>query len=333
MRRKRKIGTRLEELKERIQTEILAAQIEKQAEYITKGQLKQILEIYFKDVPKEITVDLELIAKEEYGGYKIKIADIYKGKIVESIDNVERLAGDALKINLEVEEATKKSPYVMYNGMLCRVLYDNTSEHGLQIVTAESIETVSLGAEDEMISIEDFSYTGSSTVNDNAKKAVVSYNKVVESLNNKAKTYMDTKGIAQNARCLGSSPNYEEDTTVMDNTTKYKYLTTYGWNNVFKVEDDRYMQDAKQIKNLGLASGSVWMASRKIVNSEGSTAISVRYIRTDDYVDFMQLFKVYSDGQTIGYPNECGFRPVFSLDENSKVIDGKGTMEEPYILN
>lgn len=334
MQEKRKNGTGLAELKERVQTEILAAQTENKGEYITKEQLKQILETYFKDVPKEITVDLELIAKEEYGGYKVKIADIYKGKIVENIGNVEQLAEDALIINLEAEEATMKSPYVMYNGMLCRVLYDKTSEYGLQIVTAESVETVSLGSTDEMISIEDFSYTGSSTVDDGAKKAVVSYNKVVDTLNNKAKTYMDTKGIAKNARCLGSSPNYEEDSTAMDSITKYDYLITYGWDkNVFKVEDERYTQDAKQIKTLGLASGYVWMASRKISYSGSSSAISVRCIRPDDYVEHSQLFKVYSDGRAIGYESKNGFRPVFSLEENVKVIDGKGTKEDPYILN
>lgn len=75
--------TQIAEIKESVQTDILAKQIEEKGKNISKTQLKIILEQYFQDVPESLpdNIDnLELVAKEEYGGHKIKIADIWNGE-------------------------------------------------------------------------------------------------------------------------------------------------------------------------------------------------------------------------------------------------------------
>ena len=47
------------------------------------------------------------------------------------------IAGEVLKVDPSGENAEDKSPYVTYNGLFCRVLY-NDSDHGLQIVTIDT---------------------------------------------------------------------------------------------------------------------------------------------------------------------------------------------------
>ena len=70
-------------LVEEVQTEILGIQAESKNGEINSIDLKSILEKYFDNVPDayELDLDTNLVAKEEYGGYVIKISDIYIGSI------------------------------------------------------------------------------------------------------------------------------------------------------------------------------------------------------------------------------------------------------------
>ena len=67
---------------EHVQVDILGKQTEGNG--IDAETLKEILNKYFTNVPTDansITIDLELKANEEYGGYNILLSDIYRGKI------------------------------------------------------------------------------------------------------------------------------------------------------------------------------------------------------------------------------------------------------------
>ncbi len=67
---------------EQVQMDILEKQTENQDGSISKEDFKEILEKYFDNVPEELPDDLtglELIAKEEYGGQTIEIAEIWNG--------------------------------------------------------------------------------------------------------------------------------------------------------------------------------------------------------------------------------------------------------------
>ena len=82
--------TEISSLIEQVQVNILGKQAENNGGEVTSGVLKEILEKYFKGVPgkDEITTEwletAELTSKEEYGGYEIKLSDIYNGEISSS---------------------------------------------------------------------------------------------------------------------------------------------------------------------------------------------------------------------------------------------------------
>ena len=78
-----KQATKKAEVKEKAQTDIVGVQTATQSTEISKIALKGILNKYFENVPDDIKSDTELITKAEYGNIKMKVSDIYSGKIVE----------------------------------------------------------------------------------------------------------------------------------------------------------------------------------------------------------------------------------------------------------
>lgn len=135
------------------------------------------------------------------------------------------LAKDVLKTDSTATEAEAKSSYVKYNGLDCRVLY-NDDTHGLQIITADSVET-----------------------------------------------YMDNKGIARDARCLGSIPTLTSDSKFQGDTTtemwsgSYPYLTIYSWNNKFQKGDTNFYVLYLESKSGSIPSYYDYLCR---VNSDGS---------------------------------------------------------------
>ena len=67
-------------IKEKVSLDIYEKQLEPPLGSITKEQLKEILNKYFKDVPETLPDDLStltLTTKKEYGNYSIKVSDVY----------------------------------------------------------------------------------------------------------------------------------------------------------------------------------------------------------------------------------------------------------------
>lgn len=262
--------------------------------------------------------------------YKIFASDIW------SKETPVIFAEKVLKTDSTATEAATKSPYVKYNGIDCRVLY-NDETHGLQIITANSVKDVTLGYGDETVTASDFTYDGSATVDDNFKKAAASYNNAVDTLNNIAKTYKDTKGVATDARCLGSNPILKEGVFQNDASSMWTgyndYLNTYSWNNKFKTFDPNYSEeDVTQLNALGVnvTSGNIWLASRRLYSYSSYTDFCVKKVYFSGNISDDILCRVSSIGR--GYIPSNGFRPVFLLSSDVVISGGDGSSENPYVI-
>ena len=145
------------------------------------------------------------------------------------------------------------------NGVVtCRVLYDASSQYGLQIITDKNITNVTLGGSSWA--------TGS-----------VSYNNAITTLNNEAGKYLN-KAYATDARCVGSVPTLENKTFINKNsetTTNVKMsFTPTGWStndSGCKGSDTNYVTDITQMGNINIrkTGENYWIASR-IVDSDSS---------------------------------------------------------------
>ena len=293
---------------------------------------------YFTEVPEDITLDTELTTTEENGNYPIKVSEIYEGELKDKPPTV----GEVLIPNTDesVTAPEEKSPYIKYNNILCRVLY-NDETHGLQIVSADNIKEgeemleITLGYNDPTVTADDFVYNGSLNVSDSFKKAAASYNNAVDTLNNKAKEYMGEKAI--DARSVGSiatleNGKFQGDTSGMFTGTE-TYLTTYGWNGKFKNMDTNYEEDVNQINDLGLNATVVntWLASRYVASNSSNTLFKVRCMDNSGSV-FNYLCIVYSYGGTNSLSYPYGFRPVFLLPSDILITGGDGSLENPYLI-
>ncbi len=134
----------------------------------------------------------------------------------------EKLAKDVLTVSAEGVEDYEKSPYVKYNGILCRVLY-NDDKHGLQLVTIEDfnggdLKEVTLGASGQQW-----------------LEAAKSYNGAVDVLNDEAKGYMDGSEVALDARCLGSNPDLSDGKFKGDQTGMIEPNYVFMKNKIRKV--------------------------------------------------------------------------------------------------
>ena len=79
---------------EEAKTDILGKQAENEGSEISESDLKEVLGKYFTDVPEELPEgealgEYELTAKEEYGGYKIKVGEIWRGELEKEKEYVE----------------------------------------------------------------------------------------------------------------------------------------------------------------------------------------------------------------------------------------------------
>ena len=324
---------------EDLKLKILEKQID--GETIYKEDIENILTNsgYFTSVPEDITLDTELTTTKENGNYPIKVSEIYNGELKDK----PKTAGEVLVPNKDGTTPEEKSPYVEYNGMLCRVLY-NDETHGLQIVSDDNIKEeekmveITLGYDDPTVTANDFTYDGSLTLDDNFKKAAASYNKAVDNLNEIARGYKDEKAL--DARSLGSNAilgtdgKFQIADTVGMFTGTETYLTTYSWNGKFKGTDTNYKEDVNQIKALGLnaTSGNTLLASRGVYSNSSYTNFYVRFLFTSGSVSDYYLCGVYSDSRTFSNSGTYGFRPVFLLPSDILITGGDGSFEHPYLI-
>ncbi len=290
--------------------------------------------------------------------------------VIEKDGNIGRkdnrpLAKDVLTINPNAEDDYKKSPYVKYNGILWRVLYNDEytdGSHGLQIISADNIkkkdieangadeeEKVTLGYEDDKVTASDFNYEGNiskdETKDEQFKHAGASYNKAVDTLNEKAKTYKDNSGIVTDARSLGSLATLKNGKFQGDITKTYVDLNKYSLPNSkekFLDEDVNYVEDVGdstegttgQLQKLGLyGSSDTWLASR--IGSgkfTGLYSFGIRKLSAGGNTVSLDWLCGYTSGDRSCFVRSNGFRPVFLLSSDVKITGGDGTNDTPYEL-
>ena len=311
---------------ERAKIEIVGVQSENNGE-LPKEDLDRILKSYDKD--GTIRIDDEgnryIVTSKNY---KILASDIW------SKETPVIVAKKVLKTDSTATEAKDKSPYVLYNNILCRVLY-NDDTHGIQIISADNVGNVTLGNGDTLVGNADFEYDGSVTINDNFKLAATSYNKAVTTLNNKAKTYKNSTAL--DARCLGSDPVPTNGVFAEDVagywSRSYEYLKKYGWNDKFKTSDTKYKEDVAKLNSLGLnISTDSWLASRYVSSYSSYTCFDVRSVSSSGDTNDEYLCYVDPDGSVSSYSPSNTFRPVFLLPSGVIISGGDGSSENPYVI-
>ena len=313
---------------ERAKIEIVGVQSENNGE-LPKEDLDRILKSYDKD--GTIRIDDEgnryIVTSKNY---KILASDIW------SKETPVIVAEKVLKTDSTATETKDKSPYVLYNNILCRVLY-NDDTHGIQIISADNVGNVTLGSGDKLVGNADFEYDGSATINDNFKLAATSYNKAVTTLNNKAKTYKNSTAL--DARCLGSDPVptngvFAEDVAGNWSSSIYEYLTTYRWNDKFKTSDTKYKEDVAKLNSLGLNISTLytWLASRLVFSYSSGTDFHVRRVDSSGSAGSTALCVVYSGGSVDSLSPDYAFRPVFLLPSGVIISGGDGSSGNPYVI-
>ena len=192
----------------------------------------------------------------------------------------------------------------------CIVLYDSSSEYGVQIIAADTVDTVILG-------------------DSNFNTAMNSYNNAITTLNAKAEEeYLNTT-YASDARCVGSVPN-NKNTESGNFTSEYSYMSSYT---SFKDADTNYETDYNQMGTLNIrrANSDYWLASRSVDSGTLSSYFNVRYVNTNGIVQGLDFCYVGSSGNIRANERSTGFRPVFTLKSGIKVTEGDGEAT-PYTL-
>ncbi|MBR6034214.1 MAG: hypothetical protein IKP28_05740 [Clostridia bacterium] len=276
-------------------------------------------------------------------------------EVLEKINGLKiMMATEKLFVNTSNPDATdaEKSPYVNYvdkngNTILCRVLYDSSSPYGIEIIAENYVDSVTIGKTDPSVSASDFQFSGNpSPLHDTAKRELASYNRYITTLNEKASDYLDTNGIADRARCVGSNPANPTDTATMY-TSSNTFLTNNGWNGVFKSGDNNKATDVTQMKNLGIFKKNYeyWLASRYVSNYIGTPPVngdavdlSCAYVASNsessnsNYLIFTIWYSSSGPLPSSEEPHSYKLRPVFHLTEQVKIVSGNGTAESPYNL-
>ena len=217
-----------------------------------------------------------------------------------------------------VQDTLRAGDYVTYpstNGNLtCRVLYDNSSGYGVQIITSARV-----GSDIEL---------GSSTFS----TSMTSYNNAITTLNNSANAYNNNNYSTQ-ARCVGSNPT--------NPSAEAGYHTTQfssSYSGKLRDIDTNYVTDYNQMSSLGILDigYQYWLASRHVQTYPVSSIFNVWFIdaagKLGSSNDNHWMCFVNSSASTSAHRYTNGLRPVFILKPEVKVTGGNGTSSSPYTL-
>lgn len=244
--------------------------------------------------------------------YKLKV-EVYdnagnKGESTINVTTKEATPDEVLDISdnqkIYVEIPNKKGGTI-----LCNVLY-NDETNGLQIISANSVETVTLGSS---------SFTTSMN----------SYNSAITTLNEKAEEYNYFGSEYVEARCVGSNPT--NPSAQAGYFTKYSYVSSKYQ---LRDTDTNYETDYNKMTSLGIAgsNSNYWLASRHVFSFSSYSIFYVRYVISYGGLTNGNLCRVNSSGDAGANSASCGLRPVFHLKSGIKITGGDGSSENPYVL-
>lgn len=241
--------------------------------------------------------------------YKL-IVEVYDNAGNKGIDEInikttEPTIEDVLDIsNNQKVYVETPNPKDAENPIICNVLY-NDEINGLQIISVNSVETVTLSGKD-------------------------AYNDIINILNEKAEKYNYFGSDYVEARCVGCRPIKDEIIGYESGTGEKNWF-----GDVMKNEDENYITDFEQMKAIGIigSSNNYWLATRYVYhwNSESAT-FAVRHVNGGSlYGNPNYLYSVDS-GETRDWESSHGLRPVFILKSGIKITGGDGTSDSPYTL-
>lgn len=221
-------------------------------------------------------------------------------------------AGDYIKYDTGINS-------VGTNGVVtCRVLYDASSEYGLQIISNKNIANVTLGGSDWN--------TGRDY-----------YNNIITILNTEAEKYLNTK-YATDVRCVGSVPTIQNGKFINKNSenvgpVSLQFTSSAEGANNMKEADTNYETDKTQMESLNIwtTGENYWVTSRS-VGSGLYCGFYVRYVSDNGDLNNCGLCYLRSDGFTNGGSNTSGLRTCFFLKSDIKITGGNGTSDTPYTM-
>ncbi len=208
-------------------------------------------------------------------------------------------------------------PSVGTNGVIsCRVLY-NDAEHGLQLISADTVgPNITLGG--------------------SAEESKTSYINALRILNEAAEGYLNPI-YAVDARCVGSDPSVNSTGIFIEknNGVAGPVTLSFSFNGSNQIDlpntDTNYETDFNKILSLGIGkitNVNYWLASRFVRANDGSWinyfAVRANYSGSWSYES---LYQVYDTGAQSGYISEKGLRPCFSLKTNLTIASGDGKSE------
>ena len=280
---------------------------------------------YVSSINKSQSQDLE------FEKIKLNYESSYTNTQIEDLYKNNSLDYKILKIGDYVNYLAKDG-----NKILCKVLY-NDDIYGLQIVSVNPVCTVALGTGDSNIP---------SNITNDFEKAKYSYNNTIQTLNSKADEYRNPT-YSDYARCIGSNPilgkqneiNYLNGKEFF--TSTFSYISSNGYNNVFKNTD---LNKSKDYEQLGLInaraitdtriSGYYWIASRTVLSYSNRTDFYVSSVKSDGNYNTSAICGIFSDNSLRKENFTYGLRTVFSLKSNIKLDKSNGrngqTIETAY---
>ena len=194
----------------------------------------------------------------------------------------------------------------------CIVLYDSSLNYGVQIITEDVVEHITLGD------------------NSNFTTGINSYNNAVNTLNTRAEAYINTTYVSD-ARCVGSVPNNKNLQSGYF-TSNYNYMSVY--NGKLRNIDTNYETDWNQMETLGIRASNdfYWLASYDIHSDSYYSYFCVRGVASDGNFNYGPMCTIWNTGDARSVSEDYGLRPVFTLKSNIRVTGGNGTKSSPYTL-
>ena len=303
-------------------------------ENITKGtDLNTAIQNELRKTDSAATVTGETEEKEITYFGKVYNVNVKTGATSDGEDEFQKPDYNEAMLSL------KQKDYVLYDTgvegvgkILCQVLYEASSEYGLQIIPVDCIKK-----NDEYVQVEIFDskttglMPGDSTLITSSEEEEYKdkYNTVIEELNSKAMEYANTNYIVD-ARCIGSNPKAK------NSENKNMKLGKRQESTELKDEDNNYTIDYENLSNLNMlnTAEAYWMASR--YNEQGQVYFSSDGIHFKLRIVGAESEEIYgynnnglSDAISV---NSFGFRPAFLLKGNLQIIAGDGQQETPYEL-
>ena len=205
------------------------------------------------------------------------------------------------------------------------ILYDYGKGKGIEIISQQSMGSLTLGYKDNTIEwkdpsvIADLEEIGGTETLPDIKKAIYSYNNAIKTINDYCKEQIkNIETPKENIRSVGSDPQ----NPYSENSIAYTSDRIENWNPIYngvgKSSDDNYKQDVVRMICLGLENidKEYWLASR-IVKEDGTYVnFNVRAVDPGGTINnSYSIWNLWGQGNYafIGSTNGFGVRPIIKI--------------------